>query len=92
MDNLIYDSSCVSLEATITGNPNNLTYLWNSGALTRATPTVFPDTSTTFIVTVTDTISNATQTDSVTVNVISTTLGCCVLDNLIMTWIVKIDL
>ncbi len=80
-DQLTCDSNCVSLEATITGNPNNLTYLWNPGALTGATPTVCPDTSTSFIVTVTDTISNATQTDSVRVSVISTTLGCCIPDN-----------
>ncbi|MCX6274150.1 MAG: right-handed parallel beta-helix repeat-containing protein, partial [Bacteroidetes bacterium] len=82
-DNLLCDSNCVTLEATITGSAGGMSYMWTPGPITGANPTVCPHSTTTYIVAATDTTTGTTATDSVTVNVISTTLGCCIPDKFI---------
>jgi hypothetical protein len=59
--------SAIPLTATVTGDTGPYTVLWMPGSLTSSSIFVFPSVTTTYIVTVTDTLTGCTATDSVTV-------------------------
>jgi hypothetical protein len=59
--------SAIQLTAIVTGNTGPYTILWMPGSLTTPSIFVFPSVPTTYTVTVTDTITGCTATDSVIV-------------------------
>lgn len=73
IDQTITQGSNATLTATATGGAGSYTYAWNNGLGNGATKTVAPTTTTTYIVTVTD-ANGCTNTDNVTINVISCNL------------------
>lgn len=72
-DNTICEGSSTNLQAFVFGGGGpggGNTYLWNPGALTGNGQTVSPNTTTTYVVTVTSGQTTCSGTDSVTINVV----------------------
>lgn len=68
-----YGSGCVSLSASANGSTTPYSYSWSNGA-SGANPTVCPNATTTYTLTVTD-ANGCTATDNVTVNVTNISCG-----------------
>ncbi|MFN0201082.1 MAG: T9SS type A sorting domain-containing protein [Bacteroidia bacterium] len=80
LDKHICQGQNIGLQAIGSGGTGTITYSWNNGAGTSATPTVSPTTTLTYLVTAKDAV-NCTATDNVTVNVYpSGTAGAAFLD------------
>jgi hypothetical protein len=67
-DTAFCDNDSITLIPTVTGNAGSLTYLWQPGAQTTSSITVSPTSPTTYIVTVTDTVSGCSDSDTLLVS------------------------
>lgn len=67
-DTAFCGNGSITLIPTVTGNAGSLTYLWQPGAQTTSSITVSPTSPTTYIVTVTDTVSGCSDSDTLVVS------------------------